>query len=279
MLPTIAQHARNHGITPNKKLGQNFLYDLSLCAKIAQQAGTIQGKTIIEIGPGVAGLSRAILECNPQQLIVIEKDRRCITLLEEIKQLYPQLIIINQDAMKLQFAELAAQYKFQQAKIISNLPYNIGTKLLVGWLQSDLEFIESITVMLQKEVVERALAEESNKNYGRLSIWCSLLTEARKCFDVAPSAFYPPPKVSSSILHLTPKNRHKLDASLHKSLHAILAAAFSARRKLFKKTLRSITQNTEQLFLETGLKQDVRPDQISPEQYLQLAQLINGTKA
>lgn len=274
MLPSIAEHAKNHGIKPNKRLGQNFLFDLSLCHKIAKQSGSLENKIIVEIGPGVAGLTRAILENNPQKLIAIEKDKKCLDLLSEIQSSYPQLEVINADALKISISDIAKQYGADKVQIISNLPYNVGTKLLVDWLHHDLDYIESITVMLQKEVVQRSLSQTGDKNYGRLSIWRELYTEGYKCFDVAPTAFHPPPKVQSSILKLTPHHKYNIRDEELQMLNKILLTAFSARRKLFSKSLAALTNQYREIMEELSLDQMIRPDRITPEQYLAIAKSI-----
>lgn len=272
MLPTIAQHAKHHDIRPNKRLGQNFLYDLSLCNKIAEQAGDITNKTVIEIGPGVGGLTRAILNRSPKNLIVIEKDTRCLALLEDLKNHYPHLTIINADALECDLDSLALASEAREFNIISNLPYNIGTNLVVNWLRHS-KNLASITVMLQKEVVERICAKAGDKNYGRLSVWCNLLSTPSTCFDVSPQAFYPPPKIFSSVVHLKLKAQN-LDKALQEILSKILITAFSARRKIIKKALANLVNEAELSAL--SLPPTMRADQITPEQFVELARYIKA---
>jgi 16S rRNA (adenine1518-N6/adenine1519-N6)-dimethyltransferase len=283
-LPSIAAHARAHGITPQKKLGQNFIFDLSLCDKIVRSIPSIQGKEVLEVGPGPGGLTRAILAQSPSKLTVIEKDPRCLELLGEIQKIHPNLDIIEGDALKLELlpsrltqGPCEANEAFRSSPketntllgklcIISNLPYNIGTELVFRWLDYP-EYIESMTLMLQKEVVDRICAKPSTKAYGKLSVMCQLLAEVRKEFDVSPAAFYPPPKVHSAIVTLVPK-LPSIDKALLERLREITHLAFTARRKMLKSSLKSLG---EEALIAIGIKPTARAEEVSPEQYLELA--------
>lgn len=270
-LPTIAKHAKEHGIEPLKQLGQNFLFDASLCSKIARSANINNSDIIIEIGPGTAGLTRSILEFKPLKLIVVERDKRCISLLKEIQAIYPNLIILEADALKIKIQELldsTDNNSSSKVKIIANLPYNIGTQLILNWFD-ELEIIDSITVMLQREVAERITAFFDTKNYGRLSIISQLLTNPKKLFDVSPDAFYPKPKVWSSIVSLIPKpERPSFEQT--KLVQQITNAAFSMRRKMLKTSLKSILPESIMSEINTAL----RAENLSPEEYLVLANKI-----
>ena len=200
-LPSIAKLAAKHGIVPLKKLGQNFIFDETLCDKIVKASGLQDGNIALEIGPGPAGLTRSILKASSGKLTVIEMDARCIPLLEEIKTVYPNLIIKQADALKVSLSEIVTDEKIT---IISNLPYNIGSVLLTSWLLQS-EKINSMTLMLQKEVVDRIIAKAGTKSYGRLSVICQIVCKITKCFDVSPKAFYPEPKIWSSVVRLEPK--------------------------------------------------------------------------
>lgn len=260
-LPSIAAHARSYGISPQKKLGQNFIFDISLCDKIVRSIPLIEGKEVLEIGPGPGGLTRAILSQNPKKLIVIEKDPRCLGLLLDLQKYYPNLEIISDDALKIKLSDLASS----KLCIISNLPYNIGTELVFRWLEYP-DLIESMTLMLQREVVDRICAKVSTKAYGKLSIICQVLAEVKKEFDVSPQAFYPPPKVHSAIVNIFPKvdvNRDML-----KKLRELTHMAFMFRRKMLKKAL-PIVQ--EEVFEELGINPQSRPEELSPEVYVALA--------
>jgi 16S rRNA (adenine1518-N6/adenine1519-N6)-dimethyltransferase len=264
-LPSIAQHAKSHGIVPNKKLGQNFLFDLSLCDKIVKTSGNIKDKIILEVGPGPAGLSRAILACGPKKLFAIEKDQRCIALLEEIKEYFPQLEIMSMDALHVKLSSLGTN----KITIIANLPYNIGTELLFRWLD-EIEYIESITIMLQKEVVDRICANPGSKAYGKLSIMCQLICNVEKEFDVSPAAFFPPPKVTSSIIRITPKEiiptRHVID-----SVRKITSLAFNQRRKMLRSSLKPLAPDLEAVLQKCEINPQDRAENLSIDDYVRLA--------
>nr|MBP7190175.1 ribosomal RNA small subunit methyltransferase A [Rickettsiaceae bacterium] len=227
-LPSIASHAKAHGITPQKKLGQNFIFDSSLCDKIVSRTHSIRGREVLEIGPGPGGLTRSILSQNPSKLTVIEKDERCIALLLDLQKYYPNLHVISGDALEIGVRDITDS----RITIISNLPYNVGTELVFRWLDTP-NLIDSMTLMLQKEVVDRICAKHSTKAYGKLSVMCQNLAEVSKEFDVSPKAFYPPPKVHSSIVTIIPK-KPLLDSELITNLRAISHKAFMMRRKMVK---------------------------------------------
>ncbi|NDE19683.1 MAG: ribosomal RNA small subunit methyltransferase A, partial [Alphaproteobacteria bacterium] len=235
-LPSIAKLAAKHGIIPLKKLGQNFIFDETLCDKIVKASGLQDGNIALEIGPGPAGLTRSILNASPKQLTVIEMDARCIPLLEEIKTVYPNLTIKQADALKVNLSELVTNEK---VTIISNLPYNIGSVLLTSWLLQS-EKINSMTLMLQKEVVDRIIAKPSIKSYGRLSVICQIVCKITKCFDVSPKAFYPEPKIWSSVVRLEPK-KNAPSLQLLTTIEQITNLAFSGRRKMIKSSLKALS--------------------------------------
>jgi len=276
VLDTIAQHAKSHGLEPLKKLGQNFLFDFSLCERIARCAGEIEGRVILEIGPGPGGLTRAILAQNPKYLIVIERDPRCLNLLTEIKQAYPNLIIVPGDALQFNIKELLdklPESSFSpKIKIIANLPYNITSPLLFHWFQ-ELELIESITIMIQKEVAERLCAKARSKEYGRLTIICQLLCSITKQFDVNPAAFYPPPKVWSSVTNLIIKENRPNPAEVA-TLEQLTLNAFGMRRKMLKSSLKTIIPDLSNKLELVNLAPTLRAEDLTPEQYLQLTRLL-----
>lgn len=271
-LPSIAQHAKSHGIVPDKRLGQNFLFDLSLCNKIVRTAGNIKDKVILEVGPGPAGLTRAILAYNPKTLFAVEKDARCIGLLEDIREYYPQLEISNQDALKLSLGSLRALPSNDdnfKVTIIANLPYNIGTELLFRWLD-ELEYVESMTLMLQKEVVDRICAKVGTGAYGKLSIMCGLVAEVEKEFDVSPEAFYPPPKVTSSIVRIVPK-RDQYSQDIIESVRRVTSLAFNQRRKMLRSSLKNIGDDLDTILQQCGIDPQARAENLTIEDYLRLA--------
>lgn len=269
-LPSIASHAKSYGIVPDKKLGQNFIFDSTLCDRIVKASSdSITGKYIIEIGPGPGGLTRSILLQNPKKLIVIEKDPRCIDLLLDLQKYYPNLEIISGDALAIDLKALCQKRYIEKILIISNLPYNVGTELLFRWLDYP-EIVESMTLMLQKEVVDRICAKHSTKSYGKLSVMCQVLAKVSKEFDVSPKAFYPPPKVYSSIVNIAPWNII-YDKDLLKKLRDITSTAFMFRRKMLKKALNSIPEN---ILSDLNINNNDRPENLSPNQYLSLAQKL-----
>ncbi len=269
MLDSIAKLAAKHGIVPVKKFGQNFIYDDSLCDKIVRFSEITSKSTVLEIGPGPAGLTRSILKIFPKKLTVIEMDARCLPLLDEIKDHYKVLEIINKDALKVKLSEVAKEDKLD---IISNLPYNVGTLLLTDWL-SQLGRIQSMTLMLQKEVVDRITATKDSKAYGRLSVFVQIFCRVSKCFDVSPKVFYPQPKVWSSVVRLVPRDVVP-DSQVVKNLEHITRLAFSGRRKMIKSSLASLVDNVVELLSKLDIDPSYRAENISPEEYLQLARAL-----
>ncbi len=205
-LPPLREIVRRHGLEPKKALGQNFLFDLNLTGRIARAAGPLDGVTVVEIGPGPGGLTRALLAEGAARVVAIERDPRALPALAEIAAHYPRrLDVVDADALSFDPVPLIGT---GPVRIVANLPYNIGTPLLVGWLTGTAwpPWWDSLTLMFQREVAERIVADESDRaNYGRLGVLCGWRTQADILFDVAPSAFVPPPKVTSSIVRLTPR--------------------------------------------------------------------------
>ncbi|MBN8512284.1 MAG: 16S rRNA (adenine(1518)-N(6)/adenine(1519)-N(6))-dimethyltransferase RsmA [Rickettsiales bacterium] len=266
MLDSIAKLAAKHGIVPVKRFGQNFIYDDSLCDKIVRFSEITSKSTVLEIGPGPAGLSRSILKISPKRLTVIEMDARCLPLLNEIKEYYPVLEVINKDALKVKLSEVSKEDKID---IISNLPYNVGTQLLTDWL-SQLGIIKSMTLMLQKEVVDRITATKNSKAYGRLSVFVQIFCHASRCFDVSPKVFYPQPKVWSSVVRLVPRDIVP-DSQIVKNLEHITRFAFSGRRKMIKSSLSGLAGNIVELLSKLDIDPSCRAENISSEEYLRLA--------
>lgn len=268
-LPSIAKLAAKHGIVPLKKLGQNFIFDETLCDKIVKASGLQDGNIALEIGPGPAGLTRSILKASSGKLTVIEMDARCIPLLEEIKTVYPNLIIKQADALKVSLSEIVTDEKIT---IISNLPYNIGSVLLTSWLLQS-EKINSMTLMLQKEVVDRIIAKAGSKSYGRLSIICQIVSKITKCFDVSPKAFYPEPKIWSSVVRLEPKENVP-NLQLLTKIEQITNLAFSGRRKMIKSSLKALSPDINTILEKLSIKKSLRAEDLLPENYLALAEAI-----
>ncbi|WP_114945669.1 16S rRNA (adenine(1518)-N(6)/adenine(1519)-N(6))-dimethyltransferase RsmA [Microvirga calopogonii] len=269
-LPPLREVVRTHGLMAKKSLGQNFLFDLNLTSRIARSAGPLEDATVIEVGPGPGGLTRAILAAGAKKVIAIERDSRCLPALAEIADHYPgRLEVIEADALEFDPRPLVGD---SLVRIIANLPYNVGTALLTGWLTGEAwpPWWASLTLMFQREVAERIVADESDpKNYGRLGVLCGWRTEARILFDVPPSAFVPPPKITSSIVHLTPRT-NPLPCRIG-ALETVTRAAFGQRRKMLRQSLKSIAPDPAAIIEAAELEETARAENIPVEGYVALA--------
>jgi 16S rRNA (adenine1518-N6/adenine1519-N6)-dimethyltransferase len=267
-LPPLRDVIARYGLSAKKQLGQNFLLDLNLTARIARTAGELRHATVIEVGPGPGGLTRALLAEGAKRVIAIERDERAIPALEEIAVAYPgRLTIIPGDAMTTNYAALADG----PTKIVANLPYNIGTELLIGWLtpESWPPFYESLTLMFQREVAERIVAHPGDEAYGRLGVLAGWRADARIAFNVARSAFTPPPNVTSAVVHLTPK---PVDPTIAvRKLEAVTRAAFGQRRKMVRQSLKATGVRVEKLLAAAELNGDERAEVLPIEAYLKMA--------
>ena len=272
-LPPLRDVIARHGLSAKKQLGQNFLLDLNLTARIARVAGPLDGITVIEVGPGPGGLTRALLAEGARKVVVIERDDRAIPALEEIGAAYPgRLTIIAGDAMEIDYASLADG----PTRIVANLPYNIATPLLTGWLTRDpwLPFFDSLTLMFQREVAERIVAGPGDDAYGRLGVLCGWRTDAKIAFNVARTAFTPPPNVTSSVLHLVPR---PIDASVAvRDLEAVTKAAFGQRRKMIRQSLKSTGVPVDRLLAAAGLRGDERAEDLPVEAFLKMARVMGA---
>lgn len=237
-LPPLRDVIRQHGLAARKSLGQNFLLDLNLTARIARAAGPLQDTTVIEIGPGPGGLTRALLALGARRVIAVERDERALAPLEEIARHYPgRLEIICADAQTFDPRPLLGG---QQAKIVANLPYNIATALLIDWLSIEPwpPWYDMMVLMFQREVAERIVARENDEAYGRLAVLSNWRAETRILFDISPAAFVPQPKVTSSVVRLVP--RQTPEACDRRALEQVAAAAFGQRRKMLRQSLKSL---------------------------------------
>lgn len=272
-LPPLRDVIRAHGLEALKSLGQNFLLDFNITAKIARHAGPLEGVTVIEVGPGPGGLTRALLAAGARRVIAIERDRRCIAALNEIEARYPgRLTLIEGDALKIDFATLAPG---ERVRIVSNLPYNIGTELLIGWLRTMPwpPFFESLTLMFQREVAKRIVATPAQvSDYGRLGILAGWRMQSRIEFDLPPSAFTPPPKVTSSVVTLVPR-MNPLPCRLE-TLERVTAAAFNQRRKMLRQSLKSLP-GSEMMLERTGIDPTARPETLPVEAFVALANALD----
>lgn len=266
-LPPLREVIRAHDLRADKKLGQHFLLDLNITKKIARLAGDLTGKTVIEVGPGPGGLTRALLKSDAQRVVVIERDQRCIAALEELRAVDGRLEIHAADALKVD--ESAFLEAGEQAVIVANLPYNIGTALLMKWLDK-LEHFSGMTLMLQKEVAERIAAQRGGKDYGRLAIMSQWLCKVQMLFDLSPEVFTPAPKVYSSVIRLTPREVRLAEADKG-CLEKVCAAAFGQRRKMLRVSLKQLTNAPEALLEEAGISPTLRPEELDIAQFCALA--------
>ncbi len=272
-LPPINQVLKDHGFYTKKNLGQNFIFDLNVTNKIVSFAKSLEDSLVIEVGPGAGSLTRAILYHNPDKLIAIEKDERCLEILSKLKNISEDKIeIINEDALKIKYHEILRGYE-GKTKVIANLPYNVGTELLMIWLEKS-HLYSSLTLMFQKEVAERVTANVNEKHYSRLSVISSLTSKCSIAFEVPPTIFYPPPKVYSAIVHLEPYQKPLYDVDLVK-LKKVTKAAFGQKRKAIRNPLKSIFgADTNSILEELGIDGSLRAENISPELYAKLSKKL-----
>lgn len=275
-LPPLREVISAHDLQPKKALGQNFLLDLNLTAKIARQAGDLSGCDVLEIGPGPGGLTRGLLSEGARKVLAVEKDPRCIAALEQISDAYPgQLTIINADALELD----VSAHLTPPIKVVANLPYNVGTELLVRWLTPKIwpPYWDSLTLMFQKEVAMRIVAKPGSKAYGRLAILAGWRSDARLVMNLPPEAFSPPPKVHSAVVHLKRLQAPRFEADA-KVLSHVVATAFNQRRKMLRSSLKCISPDIETILISAGIKPTERAERISLEGFCALAREISRNK-
>lgn len=271
-LPPLREVIAAHGLRARKSLGQNFLLDLNLTAKIARQAGDLTDCDVLEVGPGPGGLTRGLLAEGARHVLAVEKDARCLPALAEIAAAYPgRLTVVEGDAMEIDaLARLSPP-----VRIVANLPYNVGTELLVRWLTPKVwpPAWESLTLMFQREVAQRIVAQPGSKAYGRLAILAQWRCDARLVMDLPPEAFTPPPKVRSAVVHLTalPAPRFPADAAM---LSKVVAAAFNQRRKMLRAALRGLAPDIEEMLTAAGIPPTARAEEIGIEGFCRLARLL-----
>jgi 16S rRNA (adenine1518-N6/adenine1519-N6)-dimethyltransferase len=273
-LPPLREVIKRHDLRAKKSLGQNFLLDLNLTARIARAAGPLAGATVIEVGPGPGGLTRALLATGAERVVAIERDDRAIAALSEIASHYPgRLDVVAADAME--FDPASCLKGGTSVRVVANLPYNIATALLVGWLTTEPwpPWFDRLVLMFQREVAERITATPGSKTYGRLSVLAQWRTETRILFDIAPSAFVPPPKVTSSLVELVPRREPLPCASL--TLQKVTEAAFGQRRKMLRQSLRSLGRDPLPLLEAAGIVPTERAENISVEGFVRLARAFD----
>jgi 16S rRNA (adenine1518-N6/adenine1519-N6)-dimethyltransferase len=271
-LPPLRDVIRRYGLTARKSLGQNFLLDLNLAARIARAAGPLEATIVIEIGPGPGGLTRALLALGALRVIAVERDDRAIGALKDIAAHYPdRLEVIAGDALNF---DPRMHPPSGRARIVANLPYNIATALLVMWVTVEPwpPWYDSAVLMFQREVADRIVADVGSKSYGRLSVLVQWRCTPRIIFDVNASAFVPPPKVKSSVVRIDPRPTPlSCDRAM---LEAVTQAAFGQRRKMLRQSLRALGADTPELIAAAGLDPTARAEDISVEQFVSLARML-----
>jgi 16S rRNA (adenine1518-N6/adenine1519-N6)-dimethyltransferase len=270
-LPPLREVIRRHGLSAKKSLGQNFLLDLNLTARIARAGAPLAGTTVVEVGPGPGGLTRALLAEGARRVIAIERDDRAIAALEEIAARYPgQLEIVPGDALEF---DARRHLGGGRAIVVANLPYNIATALLIGWLTGPWPpWYDALVLMFQREVAERIVAAPGSKTYSRLSVLANWRCESKILFDVAPSAFVPPPKVTSSVLRLIPRAQPlSCDAG---ALQKVTEAAFGQRRKMLRQSLKSLGVDAFALLAAAAIEPTARAEEIPVEGFVKLANIF-----
>ncbi|TKD26390.1 16S rRNA (adenine(1518)-N(6)/adenine(1519)-N(6))-dimethyltransferase RsmA [Rhodobacter capsulatus] len=271
-LPPLREVIATHELVAKKALGQNFLLDLNLTAKIARAAGDLRGCDVLEVGPGPGGLTRGLLAEGARRVLAVEKDSRCLPALAEIGAHYPgRLEVINGDALAVD----VLAHLTPPIRIAANLPYNVGTELLIRWLTPAVwpPFWQSLTLMFQKEVAERIVAKPGTDHYGRLALLAQWRAEAKIVMVLPPEAFTPAPKVHSAVVHLTalPAPRYPADPAV---LERVVAAGFNQRRKMLRSSLKGVHPRIEALLEEAGIPPTERAERVSLEQFCHLARLV-----
>lgn len=273
-LPPLREVIARHGLLAKKSLGQNFLTDLNLTARIARGAGDLTRRDVLEIGPGPGALTRALLLCGARRVVAVERDARCLAALTEIADAYPgRLEVVEGDALAVDHASLVAP----GAAVVANLPYNIGTELLLGWLRCEdwPPWWSSLTLMFQREVAERIVARPAENHYGRLAVLAGWRCDARILFDVAASNFTPPPKVTSSVVSVRPLPEPASPARLA-TLERVTAAAFGQRRKMLRQALKSLGGDPAPLLAAAGVDPTARAETLAVDRFCALARALDA---
>jgi 16S rRNA (adenine1518-N6/adenine1519-N6)-dimethyltransferase len=277
-LPPLREVIRAAGLTAKRSLGQNFLLDLNLTRRIARAAGPLEGVTIVEIGPGLGGLTRALLLEGASRVVAIERDERCLPALQAIAARYSgRLDIVAADARELDYRALHLP---SPARIVANLPYSVGTPLLVSWLKTKPwpPWFDRLVLMFQREVAERIVANPRTKDYGRLAVLAQWRTRPRILFTVPADAFTPRPKVDSAVVEFIPKER-PVPACNVEQLERVTAAAFGQRRKMLRSSLRQLTQDSEALLESLGIAPTARAEELDVTEFCRIANALVAAKA
>ena len=270
-LPPLRDVVARYEIAARRRLGQHFLFDLNLTARIARAAGPLVGRNVIEVGPGPGGLTRALLDGDARHVYAVERDPRCVAALAEVAAAYAgRLTVVEGDALSIDWSVLAPPPRV----VVANLPYNIATVLLTTWLHAIGAF-ESLTLMFQREVAARLVAAPRTKDYGRLSVLTQWLTEPVSLFSLPPSAFTPPPKVHSTVVRLSPRTAPLAPARIT-TLERVTAAAFGQRRKMLRASLRRLDVDTARLLDDAGVPPTARAEELSVQEFCALARALDA---
>jgi|TARA_B110000114_G_scaffold7607_1_gene7715 16S rRNA (adenine1518-N6/adenine1519-N6)-dimethyltransferase len=272
-LPPLREIIENNGLIAKKSLGQNFLLDLNLTSKIAQQAGDLKKYDVLEIGPGPGGLTRALLHSGARRVLAVERDERLTPILQQISQHYGgRLDVIFGDALK----EDISVYLRPPVKVVANLPYNIGTELLIRWLTPKEwpPYWESLTLMFQKEVAKRIVAQPGSKAYGRLALMVQWRCNAKIVMELSPKSFTPPPKVNSAVVHIERLEKPRFAAD-RKVLERVVATAFNQRRKMLRVSLKKLSNDIENILISVDIAPTQRAEEIDLERFCALARALN----
>jgi 16S rRNA (adenine1518-N6/adenine1519-N6)-dimethyltransferase len=275
-LPPLREVIRRHGLAARRSLGQNFLLDLNLTARIARAAGPLEDITVVEVGPGPGGLTRALLALGAKHVIAIERDERCIAALHELmERVGDRLTVIADDAMTV---ELAPHVKSGPVRIVANLPYNIATALLVGWLTVEPwpPWYDMLVLTFQREVAQRIVATPGTKSYGRLSVLAGWRTTAQMLFDIAPRAFVPAPQVTSSVVRLVPRAQPL--ACERRLLERVTEAAFGHRRKMLRQSLKSLGVDPLPMLAAAQIDPTRRAEDVSVEGFVAMANTLAAVR-
>ena len=271
-LPPLREVIADHGLSARKALGQNFLLDLNLTSKIARRAGDLTQCDVLEIGPGPGGLTRALLMEGARKVVAIEMDHRCLAILEQVSAAYPdRLEVLEGNALEVNpLPHLTAPIR-----VVANLPYNVGTELLIRWLTPPTwpPYWQSLTLMFQKEVAQRIVAAPGSKAYGRLSVLAQWRADAKLAFEISPQAFTPPPKVTSAVVHLERLDEPRFPADA-KDLSRTVSLAFGQRRKMLRASLKSLGKDVEERIREADIDPTTRAEQVSIEEFCRLSRVL-----